>query len=310
MSTANFDTFDAVGNREDLTEEIYDISPTETPFMNGVGRGTAKSTLHEWQTDSLASASTSNARIQGADAGSTNTAATTRLTNRTQISDKVVRVSGTQEIVDKAGRDSEMAYQEMQRLRELKRDMEAILTANQAVVVGDSATASKIRSLTAWYSTNVSAGAGGGNGTTTLARTDGTQRALTETLVLNLHEDIFIAGGDPTMAMCGPFNKRAISAFAGGASRTIDAEGRRLIQAVDVYESDFGTLQVVPNRFQRERDLHILDPEFWAVAYLRSPFSQPLSKTGDADNKQILVEYTLEARNQAASGLVADLTTS
>lgn len=310
MATTNFDTYDAVGNREDLSDEIYMVSPTETPFINSIGRGSATAKNHEWQTDSLAAATDANAVIEGQDAQGNDTKATARLGNRLQISDKVVKVSGTQEVVDKAGRDSEIAYQEAQRLKELKRDMEKILTGNQAAVTGTSTAAAKLRSLTCWYTSNVSQGTGGGNGTQTTARTDGTQRALTESLVLSLHQTIFTAGGNPTMIMAGPYNKRKVSEFAGGASKTIDADGRRIIQAVDVYESDYGTLTVMPNRFQRDRDLHILDPEYWSVDYLREAFSQPLAKIGDSERRQILVEYTLKSGNEASSGLVADLTTS
>jgi len=309
MSTANFDTFDAIGNREDLSEAIYMVSPTETPFFNSIGVEKATATLHEWQVDALAAAA-ANAHIQGQDTTGNDAVATTRPTNRSQISKKIVQISRTQETVDKAGRDSEMAYQTAQRLKELKRDMEFIVTGNQAVVTGDSTTASKLRSLSAWYTTNVSKAGDGGNGTTTKARTDGTQRAFTETLLLNLMQTTWDNGGDPSMLMTGSFNKRILSSFAGGASRTVEAEGQQLVQAIDLYVSDFGTLQVVPNRFSRARDAHALDPAFWAIAYIDTPFSEPLSKTGDSEKKHIVTEYTLEAKNEASSGIVADLTTS
>ena len=172
--TNTFDSYDAIGNREDLSDIIYNISPTETPFMTLAQKGRATNTLHEWQTDSLAAASTSNAAIEGDDASGGALTATTRVNNRTQISQKTVVVSNTQNAINTAGRAQELAYQKVKASQELKRDMEAILTGNQASVTGDSTTARKLRSLEAWYSTNTSRGSGGASGSTTTAATDAT----------------------------------------------------------------------------------------------------------------------------------------
>lgn len=311
QATNTYDTYDAVGNREDLSDIIYDISPTDTPFLSAVPDGKATSTLHEWQTDALAAASSSNAHIQGDEFSGDAQTATTRLTNRTQISKKQIVISDTQEVVDKAGRDSEMAYQEAKALKELKRDMEAILTGNQASVTGTNTVASKLRSLEAWYSTNVSRGSGGASGSTTQAATDATtgdRRALTEDMVLDVAQSTWQSGGNPTILMTGAFNKRITSGFAGGASKTVDVEIRKLVQAVDVYDSDFGDFALIANRFSRSRVAHLIDPTLWAVSYLRPVFSEPIAKTGDAHKKHIVTEYTLEARNEAGSGVIADLT--
>jgi len=211
--TNTFDSFDAVGNREDLTDVIYNISPTETPFMTSIARGSASNTLHEWQTDSLAAADTTNAAIEGDDAAGGALVATTRENNRTQISDKVVVVSGTQDSMDTAGRAQESGYQQAKAAQELKRDMEAIITGNQASVTGDSTTARKLRSLEAWYTTNTSRGSGGANGSTTQAATDATTaglRAFTEELLKTVVKTTFNAGGNPDMLMVGPFNKQAV----------------------------------------------------------------------------------------------------
>ena len=306
------DSYDmTASNREDLQDFIYNISPTETPFLTSINKMTAKATLHEWQTESLNAASGANARIEGDDAGTGVSVTATRVTNYTQISDKVVVVSGTQEVVDKAGKNSEMAYQTAAMIKELKRDMETIICGNQAAVAGDATTARKLRSLEAWYTTNVSRGTGGASGSTTLAATDATTgdlRAFTEDFLKDSLQDIWTNGGDPDLIMLGATNKRVASAFAGNATRQIEATGKKLVTSIDVYVSDWGSHRLVPNRFSRARTVHVLDTSMWGVGYLRPLKDYPLAKTGDSVKKQLLVEYTLCAKNQAASGVIADLT--
>lgn len=309
--TNTFDSYDAVGNREDLTDMIYNISPTETPFMSLAQRGVAYNTLHEWQTDSLAAASTSNAAIEGDDASGSSLTATTRASNRTQISQKTIVTSETQNAIRTAGRAKEQAYQRVKAMSELKRDMEAILTGNQASVTGDNTTARKLRSLEAWYSTNTSRGSGGASGSTTQAATDATTgalRAFTESLLKPVLATVYAAGGTPDVLMVGPTNKQAVSVFAGNATAFRDSSEQKLFAGVDVYVSDFGELKVIPNRFSRARTAHVLDTQYWAVSYLRDFQSKQLAQTGDSQKEQITVEYTLEARNEAASGVIADLT--
>lgn len=309
-----FDSYDAVGNREDLINAIYDISPTETPFMSMIAdRGAATAVLHEWQTDALSSASTANALIEGDDATGNSLTPTARLNNRCQISGKTVVVSGTQEVVNKAGRGSEIGYQVAKVAAELKRDMEAILTGNQAAVTGDSTTARKLRSLEAWYATNTSRGSGGANGSTTTAATDATTagiRDFTEDLLKDVLQKTWAAGGNPDVLMVGPKNKQKVSAFAGNATRTKDAENKTLVASIDVYESDFGTLKVVPNRFSRERTAHVLESGMVEISFLRDFFLKDLAVTGDSIKKQLLAEYTLQMNNEAAHGVIADLATS
>jgi len=308
--TNTFDAFDAVGNREDLTNIIYNISPTDKPFMTSIGRTPVTNILHEWQTDAFATVNSTNAQIQGDDRTGGTITATSRLQNRTQISDKVITIAGTQDASNPAGRGQELSYQISKNGNELSRDMEAILTRNQAIVTGNSTSASRLRSLEAWYTSNTSRGTSGSNGSTTAAATDGDQRALTENLLKTVLQTIFTAGGNPNMLMCGGINKQKISGFSGNATRMEDAEDQKLVTSIDIYVSDFGTLRVVPNRFQRERTLHILETDLWATGFLR-PFKQAeLSKTGDAEKRLLNAEYTLESRNQAGSGVVADLTTS
>jgi hypothetical protein len=311
--TNTFDTYDSVGEREDLSDVIYSISPTDTPFISSAAKTKATAVLHEWQTDSLASASTSNAVIEGDEATLDAVTATTRLSNSSQIMDKTVVITGTQEAVDKAGRASEIAYQIAKKAKELKRDMEATITGNQAEVTGDASTARKLGSLGAWVATNddlSSAGSPASGGAGNTARTDGTQRAFTEASLKSVIKSVWNAGGDPSMIMVGPFNKQKLSGFTGNSTRFDAGADATLYTSVDVYASDFGQLQVVPNRFSRDRDAYVLDMNYWAIAFLRDFTMHELSKTGDSEKRQLLVEATLESRNEAASGMVADLTTS
>lgn len=308
-----FDTYAAIGIREDLSNVITRISPTETPFYTACQKTTCSNRFTEWQTQNLASPDTANAVIEGDDATLDAVTPTARLGNYTQIMDKTAVVSGTEERVDKAGRASEMSYQIMLKTAELKRDIESILLMNQAYSAGTTgATPRKLGSVLSWIQTNDVFGAGGASPVTigSTARTDGTQRAFTETLLKSVLQACFTEGGDPTVIMVGPFNKQVASTFTGGATRFDKSEDNALYAAFEVYHSDFGVLKVVPNRFMRARDALVLDMKYWEVANLRPTRTWPLAKTGDTEKNQILTELTLIARQEKASGLVADLTTS
>ena len=311
--TGTFDSYDSKGNRESLSDIIHNISPMDFPFQSMCDKGKATATYTEWQLDELAAAATNNAVIEGDEATLDASVATTRVGNYSQILDKTVVITGTQEVINKAGRKSELAYQVAKKGKELKRDIEATLCANQAQVAGSATAARKFGSLGSWITTNDSFGAGGDGSPTgdgTDARTDRTQRALTETLLKSVIQSCWTEGGEPSCVMVGPFNKTVISGFTGNSTRFDKGEDKRLTASIDVYESDFGALEITPNRFSRDRDAYVLDKSMWEIAYLR-PFQQKeLSKTGDSEKRQMLVEMTLLSRQQKASGLVADLTTS
>jgi hypothetical protein len=308
-----YDTYDLVGGREDLSNVIYNISPTDVPFMSNIGRGKATSILHEWQTDSLASAS-SNAVIEGDDSTAEAQVATARISNRTQISKKVVLVTGTANATNKAGRGkSELSFLLAKAGKELKRDMEVDLTGKNAPVTGNATTARKLRGYESWAQTNASRGSGGSDHASTFVVTDGTQRAFTEAMMKTAMQSCFTNGGDPDCVMVGPFNKTKVSAFSGIATQYRDNQNvgpAKIIASADVYVSDWGEVKIVPNRFQRDRTALIIEKDKWAVSYLRPFRQEKLAKTGDSDKVHMLVEYTLEARQEASSGKVADLTTS
>lgn len=310
-------TYDVRGIREDLTNKIYMISPEETPFLSAAGKGKAKNTLHEWQTDALASADAANAQLDGDDITTTSApASTVRVGNYTQISRKLAFVSGTLEAVDKAGRNTELAFQLAKRSAELKIDMETImLGTKQGAVAGNTTTARKLASMLTWIKTNVDKDAGGTNpgwtsGVPLTSRTDGTQRAFTETLLKNVISLCWTAGANPKYIYVGSGNKAVASTFAGVATKTFSqgsAKPAVIVGAADVYVSDFGVFSIVPCRNQRNRDAWVLDFEMLEVDYLRPFQTVELAKTGDAEKRMLLVEYTLKVKNELGCGLVADL---
>ena len=315
---ATYQTYQAIGNREDLVDIIYSISPTETPFMSGVAKTKATNTLHEWQTDALAPVA-ANAVVEGADISYVTVTPSVKETNYTQISTKGIKVSGTQDSVTAAGRNNELAYQVAKSAKELKRDMEVALLSNVAKAAGNATTARKLGGCQTWFETNVDAGVSGSGAGNGAIRTDGTQRAFTESQLKGVLVSCYNEGGNPNMIMVNAFNKQKLSGFTGGSTRFDAAEDRRLITSIDVYESDFGTMQVSPNRFIRGangtaakigQDALILDMEYWAVSFLRDFSLQTPAQDADADQRFMVAEYTLESRNEKASGLITDLTTS
>ena len=308
-------TYDAIGNREDLSNIIYDISPTQTPFISGISHGTATATNHEWQTDSLATASPSNAVIEGNDATTTAATATVRLGNITQISDKVPQVTRTQRQVDSAGRGDEMDYQVMKMAKELKRDMESALLANNAKVAGSTSAPRELAGVESWLATNFDGGVGAvaptGDGTD--ANTPGTNRAFDEADLKTILASIWDEGGEPDTIMVGSTVKQAMSGIvnggtAGAAQRVVDGNAATVHTAIDIYVSDFGSLAVVPNRFMVQTSMLVLQMDMWAMASITEFNETPLAKNGDSDRVQLLSEYTLEARNEKSSGIITALT--
>jgi hypothetical protein len=303
-------SYSTIGVREDLKDFIANISPKDTPFVNRAGKTKASNTFFEWLTDSLVDAA-ANAQLEGDDYAATAIAQPTRLGNRCQISSKAFTISGTADVVNKAGRNTEMAYQLAKKTMELKRDMEFIVTRNQASVTGNSTTARATGSLEAQITANTSINGDTGGGYTNanwVAISDGTQRPFTESLLKDVCQKVFTSGGDPDVLMVGPAQKQVVSGFTGNATRMDKSEDQKLYTAIDVYVSDFGEFKVVPNRFQRNRTAFLLQMDMWQIAYLRPIEVHDLAKTGDAMKKLLTVEYGLLGKNQAASGVIRSLT--
>lgn len=290
----------------------------ETPFLQNANVGKASNTTFDWQTDTLASAVSTNQQLDGDDLAGAYTAVvpTVRLSSYTEIARKTVSVSGTARAVNTAGRSDDLGYEVAKLGKELKRDMETSLLANKAAAAGNTSTARKTAGLKAYIKTNIDKAADGTAPVyTTVANdvwTNGTQRAFTETITKNVLQQVFTSGGDCSTIMVGAFNKQAFSAFSGVVELMNQAgKGQAvIIGAADTYVSDFGRLSVVPNRFMPSRDALFLDWGRVQVNYLRPFQVEEMAKTGDADNRMLIAEYGLMCRNEKALGLAADLTTS
>lgn len=305
-----FSSYDAIGIREQLSDTIYNVAPYETPFMTMCRKTEAENSLVEWQTDTLPAAA-NNAQIEGDDIVATAPVATVRLNNRTQISTKPVITTRSVEVFRKAGRKSEIGYQIARLGKALKTDVEFAICQNGLLAVGSDTTPRQTRGLEGWIAENDSLGAGGVSPVYTPGNTapvDGTARALTESLFKEVLRLIFVQGGNPKYVMSGPFNKQKFSEFTGGGTKFDKTEDKTLYATVDVYYSDFGMLKVIPNRFQRERTLFVLDMEYWELAFAGAMFTvEELAKTGDSQKKFIVSEYTLCSKQEKASGAVRDL---
>jgi len=292
----NFSTYDANAIREDLSDVIYDISPTDTPFLSSITKkGSVSNTYFEWQTDALASASGSNAVVEGAAVGTAATTATTRLGNYTQISKKVVEVTGTQDKVNNAGKKSEMAHQLAKASKELKRDMETSLLADNAAVAGNASTARETKGAAAFITTNV-----------TDAGTSGSHAAVVEADITAVAESTWNAGGEPSTILLGATNKKLITAMSGRASSTqsVVDDNKSIYNAVDVYVSDFGTFNIQLDRYADQDIIYFLQNDMWSVDYLRDFQTVDIAKEGDSDKKMLLVEYGLRCGNEAANGKI------
>jgi hypothetical protein len=316
-------TYSTVGIREDLSDVIYQISPEETPFLNNIGRGVANQTYFEWQTDVLGAAAT-NAKLEGDEQTYSAPAATKRMGNYCQIASKNVIVSGTTDVVTKAGRKAELAYQLSQRAAELKLDVEYALVRNQAGIAGNSTTARQSAGFESFLRTNTSRGTGapvGANATLSgttqgypnSTPTDaGTPRAFTETILKAVVKSIYDSGGNPKILMVGSGQKQVVSGFAGLSQQRWNVgsgpSAVTVVGAAEAYLSDFGLLTIVPNRVQRNATALFFNPESIKCMFLRPFQTSDLAKTGDATKKLILAEFGLFVGNEAAHGVAADLT--
>lgn len=311
-------TYDAKGIREQLADWIDRQSPTKTPYISNIGRGTADNTYFEWQTHALAAVNTSNAHIEGDNIGNTTDAITNtvRIGNRTQISRKSGRVSRTARSVKTAGRADDLMFHKSAKAQELKRDKEAILLANQAAVAGDDTTARTTGGLLAFLKTNTSKNTDGTNPTYTTVpsdvRSDGAVRSFTETMLKGVIQSCWNEGGEPDMLMVGAHNKEVVSGFPGiaeiRANQPTSARGQAtIIGAADVYISDHGAITVVPNRFMRSRDALVIDSSKAKLMYLDPLVITDLAITGDSQAFLMVSEYGLCVENELAHGGVFDL---
>lgn len=304
------------GKPRDLMDMVFNVAPSDTPFLTMCGKTEATQTLHEWQTDTLATPA-ANSQLEGADTSTFAESNTTELSNKTQILKKAINVSGTAQAIKQAGVGKQYAYQMALRTKELKKDLEFALLSNQLAASETSSAGRKMTGLPCWFSAaEASFGTNGAAATSSVAATAGTTRVPTEAILKTLLTSIYNNGGNPDRIMMAPAMRVKMSeVLTGGATKMEKAELKKATAVIDVYVSDFGTLKLVPNRVQAYETYSataafILDPEYWKVAYLRGFKEETLSKTGDSMKGHVLVECTLEARNPASSGMLADLKTA
>lgn len=296
------------GQREDLIDVIYNIDPYDTPFVSATPTGTATALTHEWQTDELRSPAV-NAAIEGEDAVINPGTFTTVLNNYCQIADETLQVTGTSDAVKKAGRSSELAYQLAKKGKELRMDMEyGLVGVAQAKVQRNNTTAGLLGNIYAYYKTNGSVGATGtfptGDGTD--VGSAGTDRTLTEDMLLDASEKIWQNGGKANSIQCNSSLKKYISkSFKGRATEiTLDSADNSISTAVDVYETDFGKYTITTNRWFDAKTVFIFDPQMHSLNYLRAFRQYPLAKTGDSEKRQLIVEYTLRVNNEKSGALI------
>lgn len=312
-----FDSYDVKGIREDLENVIYDISPEETPFYSSLKKVKASNTYHEWQTDSLRS-SAANAHIEGDDTVGEARTATVRLGNYCQIFKNAVIIPDTDEGLDKAGRSAEMAYQVLKIAKEQKLDIEKALFDNNKYEVGSASAARELAGCGAYVKSNVAniGGSGGANPTGSVpgntARTDGTATVFSQADFDTVMQGIWEAGGNPDTVYLSAFQMNKALDFTGYNNQRshIEANSKTVVKAVDIYVTPWGTVEFTPSRENRARDVWIMDSDMWACGVLRPTKNTELAKTGDSTKRQVLTELTLISKNEAASGLVADCTTS
>jgi len=289
-------TFDQVGKRDDVEDIIYSIDPTECPMLTSIGTSTASNTLHQWLQDSLAAVAT-NANVEGADAGTASTVTQTTKTANTQIFDKVVQVSGTAEAVGTYGRTSDLAYAIAKAGKEIKRDIEhSFVGAGQAGTAGNSSTARQLTSAANQISSATT-------------NTAGSNRALTEALVLDVAQKVYEKGGNATQMQVTPSHSVTVAGFATASGRNRDfGTGTTVVTSVDILVTPFSTISVVPNRFLDANTVLMLDTEYWSRAVLRPMQTVVLARTGDSDKRQMLTELTLVCEHDEASGKIDALT--
>lgn len=289
-------TYDAVGNREDLLDVITNISPTETPMFSRFKKNKAKGVTHEWLTDSLAAAA-DNAAVEGADYTFTKRSSRTRLQNWAQTFETPVEVSDLQRIVDKAGVEDEFAYQLTKAIKEQARDIEYALVSGTGNS-GASGSARRLKGVLSWITTNVVTGTGTGS------------EALTESMFNDALQEIWEQGGQPDLVFANGFQKRQISNFTASNTKFVNASEKEVIQGVDVYDSDFGRVKIVADRFMPADEVAILQSDLWVVSVLDPTHKVDVAKVGSATRAVVTTSLTLEARNEAGSGKITELTTS
>lgn len=323
QATGTYSSYDIVGAREELADIIYNIDPDETPLFSMLPKQKLKSKNPEWQTDVLAAPGT-NRQIEGDEYSYAAPSATSRVKNYTQISWETGIITETADVVDKAGRDTELAYQKLKSGKELRLDIEYELVHNHASVAGNDTTARQSAGFPAWLTSNDSRGASGADGGYNSgtgvvdAATNGTQRAFTKAQLDTVQEAVFKSGGNATTVMLSPYNKTVFASFMSDANvaefrYAAKPSGKNTIVAsAEIYLGHFGEMMIKTNRQMATdataaRNVLLITPGYAAVGVLRPFQTEYPAKTGDANKYVIKTEWCLIMKNQAAHGVIADV---
>ena len=313
-TTLTYGVTTAGGNREDLEDTIWDLFADETYCLSNFDKVEANGTYHEWMTDKLVAAA-GNRQFEGDDAVSVSIVSPTRVGAYQQITRKAFQVSRTQEKVAKAGRRRESARQVTKQMRELKNDIEYAIVTNQASTAGGTSLARSTAGMESWITTNekkstTTAAAttlGFSSGTVT-APTDGTTTAALTIGALNIAlQGSWSSGGQASQILVGPTQKLVIDNFSSIATRFVDIDRNSqatITGAANVYVSSFGRHTVRMHRHVRASVVMCIDPDMWAISFIDRPFMEKLARTGDGDKYQIISEWGLVSRNEAANGKV------
>ena len=292
---ATYTTYDQVGKKEDVSDIITDITPTDTPMFSMIRNEKVSARTFSWLEDSLAAAA-NNAAVEGADASMATLTDAVERTNNTQILTKAFQVSATADAIATYGRAKETAYQLGKALKEIKRDLErAYVGVDNSAVTGSSSAAREMASATQMITNSTDAGSNA---------TD----ALTEAKLLTAGQSAYNAGSDPSVFMIKPADAQIVANFAASSGRNREfAQTRSLVNVIDLYVSPYGEYKVVLNRHQLTTHAFLIDPSMWRSCTLR-PFSRTLlAKNGDSDKHFIVGEMSLKHMNFGADHMITGL---
>lgn len=282
---ATYTTYDQVGKKESVADIISDITPFDTPAFTMFKDEKVSARTFSWLEDSLAAAG-ANASVEGADAVMGSLVDAVERTNNTQIMTKGFQVSATADAIATYGRAKETAHQMAKALKEIKRDAEfALVGADQAAVAGSGSVARKMASAINQITTSVDAGANASD-------------ALTEAKLLEAGETAYNNGSDVDTLMIKPGDAQIVAGFSASAGRNREiAQGRTLVNAIDLYVSPYGEYRVVLNRHLESSHALLIDPTMFKTCTLR-PFTRTLlAKNGDSDRHQIVGEMSVKHMN-------------
>jgi hypothetical protein len=316
-----FTTYSAQGNREDLSDKIYNIDPFDTPVVSMAARRTVKNRQFDWQTENLPVVDLANARVEGFELDRRAPTPTIRRSNVTQISSRDATVSGSQEASDAAGKNSEMAHQMAMQSKALKSDIEAITCSKQARDDGTDAVGAPLPRKTESFPHQIArtqdkalvnnaavfpvanrtgcptTALGAGSVWTPIAA----PLEFTEVMIGDAMEVAYANGAEPTKLVVPPGIKRTISTFKGRESSQIMVGKTEVVATVDIIATDFGRITVLPSRWIQGGDIALqIDPEYVAIAFFRTFRQYPIAKVGDAETRMILAEWGVECRNGMA----------